>query len=249
MMRRFAGAVAVGLAVVLAGAARADDSARSVIDQAIKARGGESHAKAVQIKTKGEFFGFGDMGIPYTAEITTQWPDKQKTAVEAELNGQKLQIVTTVVGDKAWRRQGDDTVEMSKEQAAEQKEGLYAEWLGTLAPLAQGGDFKLTPIGDKKIDNHSTVGVAVTSPNHKEVKLYFDRDTHLLIASERKVTDERSGDEVVQEVLYSDYKDFHGLKHFAKMTIKRGGKKFVEAQITDVKPLQNIDAAVFKAES
>ena len=53
------------------------------------------------------------------------------------------------------------------------------------------------------------------------------------------------GDEYTQDVHYSDYKDFDGIKKATKVSIKRDGDDFVEQEITDFKVLDKVPADTF----
>jgi hypothetical protein len=54
-----------------------------------------------------------------------------------------------------------------------------------------------------------------------------------------------SGEEVDQETVYTDYKNFDGVQRFKKMTIKRDSKDFVEMEVTEYKTHDKIPDSVF----
>jgi hypothetical protein len=45
--------------------------------------------------------------------------------------------------------------------------------------------------------------------------------------------------------MFSDYKEFNGTKHFTKVALKQGGKPIFEAELSDVKSLDQIETNVF----
>ena len=53
------------------------------------------------------------------------------------------------------------------------------------------------------------------------------------------------GEEYVQEVHYSDYKEFGGIKKSTKVTVKRDGEPFVSQEITEFKVLDKVPAETF----
>jgi hypothetical protein len=234
--------LAIGVFVVLpAGAAGADDAARAIVDRAIKAGGGE--AKLAQFDTmtwkeKGVYYGMGD-GVPYTASLAVQWPGKMRMEVEGV-------FIIVLDGDKGWLKAGNsDTTDLDKERMAEQKEEQYAGWAATLLPLKRKG-FTLTSLGEAKVNDRPAVGVKVSHEGHRDVKLFFDKDTGLLTRSEQTVKPEDAdGKEVKQDVLYKDYKDIAGAKFPMKIILHRDGKKFVEAEMEDIKPEKRLDDSVF----
>jgi hypothetical protein len=239
---------------LLLGAVRAAQSggeqadARAVIDRAIKAIGGEdnlSRFKAVNLKGAGTFYGLGE-GIPYTGEWAIQEPAQVRVAIEGKVNDQTFRLVRVINGDKGWvKLSGDETKPMSKDEVAEEREGLYAGWVASLRPLKDKA-FKLAPLGNVKVGEHDAVGVRVSHEGHRDVSLFFDKATHLVVKTETIVKDiQGGGNEVTQESYPSDYKEFDGVKHATKGMIKRDGKRFVEVEWSEVHPAEKLDDGVF----
>src|SRR5438445_725224 len=71
---------------------------------------------------------------------------------------------------------------------------------------------ELSSLAETKVDGKPAVGVVVKSKGHRDVKLYFDKASGLLVKREHPVVDPSTGKEVVQEVLFRDYQDKDGLK-------------------------------------
>jgi hypothetical protein len=154
-------------------------------------------------------------------------------------------MVIVVNGDKGWRQMGGTTTELTKAQMKEQKEERYAEEVTWLLPL-RGKGFTLTLLGESKVDGRPAVGVKVSHPGHRDVKLYFDKDSGLLLKNEHHVLDEQHGNkEVNEETLYSDYRKVKGVKVPRNVTLKRDGKPFVEAKIADWKFADKLDDSLF----
>src|SRR5262249_23048421 len=105
--------------------------------------------------------------------------------------------------------------------------------------------FKLSTIGESKIEKRTALGVKVTRKDHRDIDLYFDKETGLLLKSETRVKDDGSGQEVAQESFYDDYKEVQGTKQAMKFTGKRDGKVFVEAEATEIELAEKLDASVF----
>jgi hypothetical protein len=240
--------LAVGLVVAAALPARADDAAaaRALVDKAIKAHGGEANlAKftAATVTMKGTFHGMGQE-IPFTGEVATQGADQLKINIEVEAAGQKFRIVNVLNAGKGWTKFGDDTREMSKDELAEAREQAYAGWVATLAPL-KDKMFTLATVGEVTIDDRPAVGVKVSSKGRRDVDLYFDKETGLLVKTETRVRDEGSGQEVTEESFPSDYKELQGTKQAMKFVIKRDGKLYLEGELTDCQLAEKLDASVF----
>ena len=88
------------------------------------------------------------------------------------------------------------------------------------------------------------LGVRVTSKDRRYVNLYFDKETNLLIKTEKQVKDD-AGKEVTEEEYFSDYKEEKGIKHALKFTVKRDGKLFVEGEVTGGQYEEKLDDSTF----
>ncbi|QJW92743.1 hypothetical protein [Frigoriglobus tundricola] len=248
-MSQFRHAVlAFGFVIAATVPARADDAAdaRALVEKAVKAHGGQEKLDklpAITVKFKGTFHGMGD-GIPMTGEVTTQGPDQQRIDIEVEAGGQKIPILIVVDGDKGWSKIAKDTNELGKDELGEAKEQAYAGWVATLAPL-KGKQFKLATVGEIMIEKRPALGVKVSSKGHRDVDLYFDKETGLLVKSESRVKEEGSGQEVTEESFPSEYKEIQGTKQAMKFTVKRNGKLYMEGESTDVQLAEKLDASTF----
>jgi hypothetical protein len=241
----------IGVVLAVSGLTRADEQAdlKAIVDKAIKAHGGEdklSKIKVVSTKAKGKFYGMGADGIDYTLESFIQAPDKMRIKIEGEAMGNKFEFTQVINGDKGWVTMGEGAEEMSKDQLTEGKANLYAGWVAQLHPL-KGKEFKLAALGDAKVGDKAAVGVKVSSKDQRDVNLYFDKKTGLLLKRESIVKDPMAGGaDATEEVLFDDYKEKDGIKYPAKVTINRDGKKYVEGETTEYKVLDKIDDKTFE---
>jgi outer membrane lipoprotein-sorting protein len=240
----------MALALTASGAARADDKAdtRAVIDKAIKATGGEeklAKVKVLNFKAKGKFYGMGD-AIDYTGDWSIQPPDKFRVQLNFEVNAMKITFMMVFDGKKGWRKINDDTTEMNEDEVAEAKEDQYAGRVDSLLPLIKDKGFELSPLGEAKVDGQAAVGVRVAHKGHRDINLYFDKKTGLLLKSERTIKDQMvGGKERTQETWHSDYKDSAGMQHPMKIVIKRDGEKYIEAESTEFETKDQTDDSVF----
>ena len=239
--------LAFGFLVASVAPVRADDKeAQALVAKAIKAHGGaESLAKFTGsvAKFKGKFHGMGQ-AIDMTGEISSQGGDKLKVDVEVEAGGQTFRIVTVFDGDKGWTRVGQDTMALDKDKLAETREQAYSGWVSTLTPLT-GKGFTLATTGELLVNEKPALGVKVTAKGHRDVTLYFDKSTGMLVKTESTVKDEGTGQEVTEESFPSEYKEVQGTKQAMKFTTKRDGKLFVEGEITDYQLVDKLGADVF----
>src|SRR5262249_54218211 len=150
----------------------------------------------------GTFYGMGD-GLPYTGIYAIQWPDQFRMEIENV-------FIVVLNGDKGWIKAQGETREMTAKEMAEQKENHYGGWGTTLLPLKDKA-YKLALIDEIMVDKRPAVGVKVSHKDHRDVKLYFDKETGLRVKADLRVVDE-SGKEVVQEMFFRDYKEMDGAK-------------------------------------
>jgi hypothetical protein len=229
----------------VAGVARADDQAQAVIDKAIKAKGGEealAKYKAQTTKGKGMFYGMGD-GIPFTIEGAECFPDRSKQAVAADVQGNPFKMTTVLSGDKGWVNTNGDVNEMDKDRLGDKQSEVHALWVGNLVAL-KDKDNTCKLIGDSKVGDKDVVGIKISCKGRPDVSLYFDKTSGLLVKRETKGKD-MSGQEVNEEVTYSDYKDVDGIQEPMKISIKHDGNKFIETEILELKHHEKLDDSNF----
>jgi outer membrane lipoprotein-sorting protein len=229
---------------VFVSAGFADDQAeaRAIIDRAIKAAGGAdklAHFKSETFTEKGTYHGTGQV-FPYTGSYSVRWPDYFRMEIEG--------VFTMVVaGDKGWMKGEMGVVELKKDQLENEKRNLYGGHVASLVPLSDKA-FTLAKVADIKIEERPAVGVRVTRKDRPDVTLYFDKETGLLAKTEQLVKpgdNEVEKKEVKQETFLSNYKEFAGCKRPTRIVAKRAGKLYVEAEMTNIKPVEKFDEKVF----
>lgn len=227
--------------------ANAADDAAAVVDKAIKALGGEakfSKAKAFTWKTKGTIR-FGDNENHFNAETTLAALDRVRQEFGGDFGGNPVKAVVVLDGDRAWRKFGDMTQEITGDDLANEKRNVYLQAIpaGLLLPL-KSKEFKLELAGEDKVGDADAVAVKVTGPDGKDFKLFFDKKTNLPLKAVATVRG-FNGQEFTQETTYSDFKDFGGVKKAAKHEAKRDGNTFLEAEITEFKILDQVEPETF----
>jgi hypothetical protein len=222
-----------GLALALiAIPARADEAeARKIVEAGIKAKGGAGKKHAVTWKGKGKFYGMGN-AIDYTGTWSLHLPGKKRMEID--------NFITIVVnGDMGWF--GDQ--EMNKDQLAEQKEDMYADWVMELYPLKEKG-FTLATLGESKVGDKPVIGVKVSHEGRRDINLYFDKSSHLLAKMEH--TMKEMGKESKFEAIITDWAEVGGIKVPSKMTIKRDGELYVDGEMTDYTMLDKLPDKTFE---
>jgi len=226
---------ALALLLASVSAVRADDreEALAVVDQAIKAHGGQdalAKARSVERESSGQMFVAGK-AVPFTDTFTARFPDQLRLDLKASEGGQKLQVLVVVNGDKGWQSTGGAAAELAAERVKELREDGFAYWLTTLVPLKKDDALTLAPLAEAKVNGKPARGVKVSRKGAGDVKLYFDKESHLLVKMERQAAE--AGLSVAKEEVYSAHKEFDGVKLPTKIVQSLGGNKFIE--ITEAK--------------
>ncbi len=247
MKRNAWAAVAFGIALVAAAPRQSEDdkAARAILEKAILAQGGEAELAKIAASTsklKGTVHAQG-MAIAFSGEVSTQGADQARIALELEVENMKFNLTQVFNRDQGWVKFGDDTTEMDKDQLAEVREQTYAGSLTILLPLRDKG-FALATVGEAKVEGRPALGIRVSRQGRRDVSLWFDKETHLLVKLETRVKDEESGQEVAEESFLSAHEE-KGARQARKISVKRDGKPYVEAEILEIKGEEKLPDTVF----
>ncbi len=239
--------------LILAGPARGEDDARAIVEKAIKAHGGAdklAKLQRIRINMEGAMIVNQDpvpTVMPFAGEDTWSFPEKSKRVIWIGYKGSATVYVQVLAGDKGWIHVLGKTTALAKEQLAELQEQNYEHQLDHLLVLREK-QYQLTCLDEIKIDGRRATGVKVTSKGHRDVKLYFDKQTGLLAKREHLTLNllDAADKEVLQEDFFLDYKEFAGVKHWGKMITHHGGKKSAEAVVTEIKFLDKVPEKEFE---
>jgi hypothetical protein len=228
--------------------ARADDDARKVVDKAIQAHGGADKLakfkdKAAMVKAKMKIY--QPMELEATMESSVE-NKKFKHVIQLNVMGMDFTQTVCYDGKELWiALNGKVMTTLNKEEElAALKEAMYAEEMAGLALLGDK-NLELSIIGEDKVNDMPVVGVRVSSKGHKDVSLYFDKNSNLLVKMENRGLDFQTQQEVAEERILSDYKDHEGVKRPMKVTMNREAKKFIEMEFTEIKTVDKLDDGTF----
>lgn len=224
----------VVLLLVAGSPAFAQETARAVVERAIAAHGGMdklSRARADRSRMRGMVY-VGKSAVPFTSEVTVQLPKKYKSAVTLREGDKPRVIVHEVDGD---------TVQITIDGTPQQVQGTHANQLHQtmelesvmrLVPLLDDKAYALTLLGEFKMSEQTLVGVLVKGSGQRDVKLYFDKQTALLVKTEQQI-DGGDGKDVLQEAFYRDHREVAGYRRPGRAAAYRDGKKVMEAELLD----------------
>ncbi len=224
----------------LSGRAQEGDESRALIEKAVKAHGGAAKLaaiKATQTKAKGK--AYSPMEFTFTLDISSQPPDKAKVVVDVNIMDMNFTIVSVFNGKNGWLSLMGKTQKLEAKDIEEYQQQAHVEKVANLYPLLKDKDFKLSPLGEAKVGEHDAVGVQVTKKGFRDVNLYFDKKSHLLVKAEYRTVEPVGKQEVQQEKLYYDYKKLDsGLRMPGRLVLNNDGKKFMEIEITEITPME-----------
>jgi hypothetical protein len=226
----------------------AQDPARTVVEKAIAAQGGAlnlAKLRTMHVKCEGTMTLIPDQpGVPFTIEDTWQMPDQYKSCFSFQQAGKPFSQTLVINGNKGWMQVNGQTIEMPKEALAEMREQRYAEDMDRLGFLEEKS-IELSLLDETKVAGQPAVAVLIKSKGHRDVKLYFDKVSGLLVKREHRLLDSASGKEVLQEVIYGDYEEKDGLKYYKKITAYRDGKQAMEGQMKEIEFCKKLDDKEF----
>jgi hypothetical protein len=242
-MRRL-GIASLAVGLFLAGGVRAQDDVWPIIDKAIKAHGGANKLNkqtAMQVKSKGTLDLFG--GIEFTQDMSA-YAGKFKDVMQMQVNGQNITVTTVYDGSKSWISANGMDVDLGEKVQDEIKQAVHVMGLARLTVL-KDKKYRLGGLGESQVEGKPAVGVKVVLDGFKDVNLYFDKASGLLVKVERQALDSQSMQEVSEERIIQEYQEVEGTKAPKRILVNREGKKFLEAEVLEVKLLDKLDDSEF----
>jgi len=246
MQRWRLGIAVLCVPLLWATALRAQDDPKALVEKAIKAHGGEEKMlKMATVRTKGT--GNMDfMGLAVNINVDSLWstPDKLRTDMTLDIMGQQISVKQVFNGEKGWVSAMGMTQELSGPLLEEVKQAVVAKRIENLVPLLKEKGFTLSPAGETTVNGKKAIGVKVTAKGVRDSTLFFDKESGLMVKSIRRMLD-FTQKEVDAETIYSDFKEFDGVKVATKTLVQQDGKKFMEAQVSELKVIDKVDANEF----
>jgi hypothetical protein len=216
--------------------------AKALLDQAIAAKGGVaklSELKAAVWTTRG-------VNSPSGARLQGQMPGQFRLDAEREVDGKVVRTSRIINGDQGWTVRDGEATPMDPAALARAKETFYHKYADfVLLPLL-APEVKLATMGESVFEGRPVVGLRVTHPLHSEKRMYFDKVTHHLIRSETISKDPETGRDIVNELVYDDYRDVGGIKVPYKSTTKRDGEVLRSSTTASFQIMPKLDNEIFR---
>jgi hypothetical protein len=253
-MKRFHSAffLAVNLWAPMSTVTADDKEVAAILDKAVKALGGEdklSKIEAVTWKTAGwmNMLFQGPEHFKCTGELTIAGLDRLRSElIMLDSGGDKLRIRSILNGDNAWLSWGDVPLKPTRHAPGLKRSLCLAMIPVTLAPL-KDPRFKIEVGGDEKVGNRPAVVLNVACPDGEIIKISFDKESGLPLKAVGKallIDDPDMNLDVFQEMIYSNYKDFGGIKTAAQVDIKSVGFNR-KLEVIEFKVLKQVDRSAF----
>jgi hypothetical protein len=236
--------VAVSVALIAAPSIQAQD-AKAIIEKAVKAHGGEEKlAKqgATHIKTKGSVEVMG-LTLNYTEESRVQ-PDRLKTNTQLNVMGMDIDVTVVYDGKNAWASAMGNTTELKDKILDEIKEQMAMMTYMKMTTLKDKAN-ELSLLGEVKVNGKPAIGLKFSPKGHRDVSFYFDKETGLLAKVERQATDQSTMTDCTEERIILEYQDVDGVKVGKRILINHDGKKYIEAEVLEVKFVDKFDDSIF----
>jgi hypothetical protein len=233
--------------LAVCGTARADEqAARTVLDRAIKAIGGEeklTKVKAFSVKGRGTITVDGN-DIPLTFQTTAKGVGQYRSTFESEFEGEKFAGAVVIDGGKGWRKLNEEIEKLEGEELANEKRNAYLEVTPILLLPLKGKEFKLDMVGEEKVDGKPAIAVRVTGPDGKDFTISFDKETDLPVKLSGRVID-FEGEEFNQETTFEEYKEFDGIKVATKAKSKKDGERYIDVEGMEFTILDELEPDAF----
>jgi hypothetical protein len=217
------------------------EDALALVAAAVKAHGGEAALRKAQTgqRVGAGFLAQADRQVPFTDETTFSLPGRVRMVLDVN-RAQRMLIVVTP--DKAWQQTGGAPADLDRDSADELREELYIRYLTTLLPLRQD-DMTLGLVPDAQVNGRPAAGIKVTSKGHRDARLYFDKQSGLLVKIERRAR--QAGVLLDKEYVFSDHKEFDGAVLPTREGESLNGKKFTDLAVSSWKMLPKVDDSLF----
>lgn len=239
--------LASGLFLVLPLTGRAEeDPTAAIIDKAVKAhfpKGLDTKNKGLRTRSKGTLHIMG-LDLEFTQEVSVQLPNRFKEVMELTIMNKAAKVTSVYNGKEAWIRADDKDVKVTKEILAEFREAALN--LGLMQGIfLKDKTVKFSLVGEVQVKGKPAVGVTAARKGSKDVNLFFDKKTGLLVKFEMRKLDLMSGQEVTEERFVTEYQEVKGRKVAKKVEVVRDGKPFIELEVMEMEILEKLDDSEF----
>jgi hypothetical protein len=139
-----------------------------------------------------------------------------------------------------WEKDEDQKTEkLSGERLKDRLEFIYVCWATQLFPL-KAQEFHLSLVDEIEVGGRKAVGILVKHEQHDPLKLYFDKESHLLVKVQGKYKNPDDGKEYDQECVYSDYRNVQDTKQPFRCKSFLDKKEDTDLLVTEMQPYDKL---------
>jgi hypothetical protein len=242
----------VGVAVVLGApgvAARAQEQRpEEIIDEAIRAHGGEGKLAGLSAFTLKERTVYPDAAT-WDTQIVVQLPGRCRREMTISSGGKSSTSLIVLDGEQGWQK-------LNEMVAPYPRTFIASIWKYTipydgprsilrLRARQKNPACQFTMAGEGTVEGRPAVGLRMKLEGGPEAIWYFDKETGLLLKTEQR-TKRFEGEDSVQVTLYGDYQTFDGFPMARKQTSHRDGKLAFTTELIDFKAAAPSEGAFAK---
>jgi hypothetical protein len=152
-------------------------------------------------------------------------------------------MLFVVTEEKGWVRRGDMTRRMTEAELITAKEDAYEGWVESLVPLLRE-KFTMALLDPVQVLGRWAEGLRISQPGRRNIDLYFDRETWLLVKSSTMRRGSHEKDER-WEAISEAFREFDGVKIATKSVIYRDGKKWLESEVIEARFVDELPPETF----
>jgi hypothetical protein len=182
--------------------------------------------------------------LPFTLEAAFQLPAQLREVQEITVNEKRIRSTFLLNGDKGWINRDGKTTGLPPNLLEELREAANLGRIIRLVPLLDAAEYRLSLVPARTPASGRLIGVQVTSKGFRDVVVYFSKDTGLLSIIERRTVD-GTGREVAEERSLADYQRVQGILTARKISVRRAGESFMDAEVTAIQYFEKLDESMF----
>jgi hypothetical protein len=235
-------ALAVGVCPM---SGRADSGAQALLAKAIKAHGGDkalTRYTALRLKLKRT-----DEPTRFTYRHVWLFasPDQFKDVGDGYYLMRRITTIYATDGKSAWSHVQGRTEQLDAKSAEWYHDEAHLMQVMRLVPL-KNPKYELKATGETIVDGKPALGLLVRTRKQKDVSLFFDARTGLLVKLERLAYDYETEMEAREERFYRNYPKKAPLPYARRIDVKLGGKYVAHYDVGEVKFLEKVAAREFR---
>jgi hypothetical protein len=220
--------------------------ASAILDRALKAKGGVellSKYKGHIARGQGILHDDGHR-IHFRYEYFVQNFERSRAQMTFVADGIQIRSVVLINQDGGWIKNGEQVQPMPQDRLDVEKAGLYLTKVTSLLPL-KSPRFKLTALGKVTVQRRDAVGLKVSCPGARDVDLYFDRSTWLLLKAQQPIVKLEDNLESMLEMYPSHYRPIRQIQVPFKIVLRYGEMPYAEYSHTEADLVALLDDRLF----